>query len=159
MSLFGTARYTVFCPVEGIRMKRVSLWALLFAVSACSTYGNGYMSPSSSGTGTVTLGAGSFVPGTVYPTDADSTVTWTWNSGGVVHNITFEDTTIVGATDRSTGSFNLKFTVAGTYRFRCTHHSTSFTNGMIGKVVFPNPGTGTGGGGGGCGYGCSNAGG
>jgi plastocyanin len=136
-------------------MKRTFHLVLMIAVGACSGYGDAYMGPSSTGTGAVTVGSASFVPGTVYP-GADSLVTWTWNSGGVTHNLVFEDTTIVGPGDRNSGSFSHKFTVDGTYRYRCTIHSTSFTSGMVGKVIFPDPGTGAGGGGGGgCGYGCA----
>jgi plastocyanin len=122
-------------------MHKLSKVALILALTACSNYGNGYTSPGTSGTGAVTLGAASFAPSTVYP-DAGGLVTWTWNTS-VTHNITFE-TAITGSGDKNTGTFAHTFTTPGTYRFRCTIHSTAFGNGMSGSVIVPDPGTGGG---------------
>jgi plastocyanin len=64
----------------------------------------------------------------------NSTVTWTWPSGGVVsHNVTFEDGP--ASATQATGTYQRTFGTAGTYRYRCTIHSTSFTSGMIGTIV------------------------
>ena len=62
----------------------------------------------------------------------------TWVLAGGTHNVTFED----GATGSGTltsSAFSRDFTsaAAGTYRYRCTIHSSSFTSGMIGSVVVP----------------------
>jgi plastocyanin len=37
------------------------------------------------------------------------------------------------------GTYSRDFTAAaaGTYRFRCTLHSTDFTTGMVGRVIKP----------------------
>ena len=62
----------------------------------------------------------------------NTTVTWNFNSG--THNVTFEDGQgNVG--DRTSGTHTRSFSAAGTFRYRCTNHSTNFTSGMIGSVV------------------------
>jgi plastocyanin len=64
----------------------------------------------------------------------NSTVTWTWPGDGVTHNVTFEDGN--ASPDQNTGTYQRTFTQTGTYRYRCTHHSSSFTSGsMIGTIV------------------------
>ena len=122
-------------------MQRSIKIALILALGGCSSYGDGYMGPGSSGTGAVTIGAASFSPSTVYP-DAAGLVTWTWNTG-VTHNVTFENA-ITGSGDRNSGTFAHTFSTPGTYRYRCTIHSTAFGSGMSGRVVLPDPGTGGG---------------
>jgi plastocyanin len=62
-----------------------------------------------------------------------STVTWTWSSGDA-HDVAFEDNLGSSALQTS-GTHTRTFAAAGTYRYRCTAHSTSFTNGMIGQVI------------------------
>ena len=124
-------------------MNRINKVALILALTGCSSYGSGYTGPGSSGTGAVSLGASSFSPNVVYP-DAGGLVTWTWHTD-VTHNITFESA-ITGSGDKNTGTFAHTFAAPGTYRFRCTIHSTDFTHGMVGRVVAPDPGTGGGGG-------------
>ena len=119
-------------------MHRIRLAVLLIAAVGCG-YDDGYMAPGSTGTGDVTVGAASFTPTTVYPDNA-GLVTWTWNPGGVTHNIIFETDTIPGAADQSAGTFSHTFLTPGTYRFRCTIHSTAFGSGMSGQVVVLAPG-------------------
>lgn len=66
------------------------------------------------------------------------TVTWTWNSGGITHNVTFEDsgTLGTGSGDKTSGTFQKTFSVAaGTYRYECTIHGVGFTSGMVGTVT------------------------
>lgn len=130
-------------------MRRITLLVLAAAtVAACSSYGNSY-GPSNPtiGTGAVSLGAESFNPANVRPDNAGQVV-WTWNTS-VTHNIVFEDTTIAGSGNQSSGSFTRNFSTAtGTFRFRCTIHSTNFTNGMHGAVLVGTsapPDTGSGG--------------
>ncbi|MGH2607994.1 MAG: cupredoxin domain-containing protein [Tepidiformaceae bacterium] len=65
---------------------------------------------------------------------ASQTVTWTWNSGGTGHNVTFEDG-VESSVTKGAGSHPRTFAAAGTHRYRCTIHSTSFTSGMVGRVV------------------------
>jgi plastocyanin len=59
-------------------------------------------------------------------------VTWTWNSGGVLHNVTFAATTGAPANinNRASGSESRTFGTAGTFNYQCTLHV-----GMNGKVV------------------------
>lgn len=64
-----------------------------------------------------------------------STVTWTWR-GAAQHNVTFEDGQ-GSSTTKVSGSHQRAFAAAGTYRYRCTIHSSNFTSGMVGSVVVP----------------------
>ncbi len=85
-------------------------------------------------TATVTVGNDFFNPIDA-PIAATGTVTWNWNSGGVLHNVTFEDGVNNSATI-STGSHARTFDVApGVRRYRCTIHSSNFTTGMVGTVT------------------------
>jgi plastocyanin len=77
----------------------------------------------------------------------NSTVTWQWNSGGVTHNVTFQDGPASG--DQSSGSFARTFQTPGTYPYLCTIHGAQ---GMTGTVTV-TAGTSTGGSGGGGGGG------
>jgi len=63
-------------------------------------------------------------------------VTFIW--GGGPHNVTWEDGA-PGSGNKSSGTYERDFTAAafGTYRFRCTNHSTDFANGMVASVSVP----------------------
>lgn len=115
-------------------LRPLALGAVL-ALGACNGAG-AYGSPGGSSVGTknVSVTNDAFTPVTVRPNDA-GLVVWTWNSGGVVHHIVFEDTTIASPGDQSSGTFSHTFTTPGTYRYRCTIHSTAFGSGMHGTVV------------------------
>ncbi len=104
-------------------------------VAACS---------SDSGTGSSACGGGN--PSAVSVCDnffapaastlgAGAGVTWTWQ-GGNQHNVTFEDGQ-GSSTTRTSGSHNRTFAAVGTFRYRCTIHSTGFGNAgqMVGSVV------------------------
>lgn len=56
-----------------------------------------------------------------------TTVTWTWNSGGNLHNVTFAD---AASGNLGSGTFTRTFNTAGTFAFHCTLHS-----GMTGSVL------------------------
>jgi plastocyanin len=62
-----------------------------------------------------------------------STVTWTWQ-GALQHSVTFEDG-VGSANLRTSGTLDRTFNTAGTFRFRCTAHSSTFSGGMVGSVV------------------------
>lgn len=64
---------------------------------------------------------------------ASTAVTWTWR-GGNQHNVTFEDGQQSSST-KATGNHQRSFPARGTFRYRCTIHSSSFDNGMVGRVV------------------------
>lgn len=128
-------------------MRRLIVVTAAALVAACTAAGYG-TGPSNGdyGTGAVTVGASSFTPSNVRP-DGSGHIVWTWGAN-VTHNIVFEDTTIAGSGSQSSGSFTRTFTTPGTYRFRCTIHSTDFTNGMHGVVAVGTaapPDTGSGG--------------
>jgi plastocyanin len=74
----------------------------------------------------------SFSPGAITVSPM-ATVTWTWR-GNDAHNVVFEDGQ--GSSNLQTaGTHNRAFAASGTFRYRCTTHSTSFTSGMIGTVL------------------------
>ena len=92
---------------------------------------------------TVTVTNNAFNPSTV-AVPVGGTVTWQWSSGGVEHNVTFEDGPASG--DRSSGSYPRTFQALGSYSYVCTIHAAE---GMTGVVnVAATGGTGGSGGGG-----------
>lgn len=103
--------------------------------SGANGYGTGPTMGGGAPSDSVSVVNNSFSPSTVHP-DSNGNVVWTWASGGVVHNVTFEDA-IAGSGDKGSGSITRNFATPGTYRFRCTIHSTAFGNGMHGSVVVP----------------------
>ncbi len=58
-----------------------------------------------------------------------TTVTWSWSSGGVSHNVTFDDG-VTSSPTQGSGSHSRTFGVAGTFGYRCTLHA-----GMNGAVT------------------------
>lgn len=113
-------------------MTRTILAVVLVAAVACGNDSTGTT------TGQVSVVNNSFQPPSIQP-DENSRVTWTWNSGGTLHNVTFEDLT-PGSSDLGTGTFTRTFTGAPsgtTFRYRCTLHSADFSSGMVGQVVIP----------------------
>ena len=101
------------------------LAAAALCVAACGD-------STSSSPGQVNVGNNFFSPASVSP-DANGAVTWTWNSGGTQHNVTFDDLA-PGSGNRGSGTFSRDFTsaVAGTIGYHCTLHA-----GMQGEVVIP----------------------
>ena len=74
----------------------------------------------------------SFAPGAISISPM-ATVTWTWR-GSDTHNVVFEDGQ--GSSNlQASGTHNRAFAAAGSFRYRCTTHSTSFTSGMVGTVI------------------------
>jgi plastocyanin len=121
------------------------------AVLGCSGDGGG---PSAPGAGnnsrTVAVRNNLFDPAGV-EVPVNSTVTWTWSSEGVEHNVTFQ--TGPGSGNLSSGSFARTFPTAGTYAYSCTIHGAQGMSGVV-NVTSGTGGTGGGGdGGGGGGYG------
>jgi plastocyanin len=102
---------------------------------------------------TVSVVNNAFNPGSI-SVPVNSTVTWQWNSGGVAHNVTFEDGT-GNSSSMTSGTHQRTFGQTGDYAYVCTIHP-----GMAGAVSVTTTatggtgggGTGTGGGGGGGGY-------
>ncbi len=69
------------------------------------------------------------------PVNTGASITWTWR-GGNQHNVTFEDGQGSSATQTS-GTHGRTFSTTGTFRYRCTIHSTNFSSGMVGSVSVP----------------------
>lgn len=106
----------------------------LLAASSLVACDESFTSPGNN----VTVSGLAFNPATITLSGTSKTVTWGFLDGP--HNVTFQDGSM-GSGDRSTGAFSRDFTTvaAGTYRYRCTFHSTDFTAAgqMIGSVVVP----------------------
>jgi plastocyanin len=83
----------------------------------------------------------------------NETVTFQWNSGGVLHNVTFQGGP--ASPDQGAGTFPRTFPTAGSYSYVCTIHQAEGMAGVV-NVTAGTSGTGgtggTGGGGGGGGY-------
>ncbi|MGH7546828.1 MAG: plastocyanin/azurin family copper-binding protein, partial [Gemmatimonadales bacterium] len=62
-------------------------------------------------------------------------VTWTWNDGAIVHNVTFAGSGPPGGNipNRDAGSVTRTFNVVGAYNYTCTNHG-----GMNGSVTVVN---------------------
>lgn len=108
---------------------------LTAACSGANGYGTGPTMGGGAASDSVSVVNNAFSPSTVHP-DSSGNVVFVWASGGVTHNVTFEDAS-AGSGDRSSGTFTKHFATPGTYRFRCTIHSTAYGNGMHGSVVVP----------------------
>ncbi len=76
----------------------------------------------------VTLKNLEFHPATVSIHRGDS-VKWLWRDGGEEHNVTAHG---FRSHTQTRGSFTVRFTHAGTFKYRCTIH---VAEGMTGKVV------------------------
>jgi len=135
---------------------------LLLAASALVALGCGGSDnpsgPSNGGNGasTVTVGTPSgglsFSP-TNITVPPNTTVTWNWNTGGVTHDVTFQDGSNSGP--QSSGSFQKTFPTAGTFSYICSIHGPV----MSGTVTVSSSSGQQGGSGGGSGGGGSGGGG
>lgn len=97
--------------------------------------------------GDIQIGNNFFLP-TTLSVPVGTTVTWDWNPGGVVHNVTFDDGG-PNSSSQSSGTFARTFLTAGTYPFHCTIHGAAVMSGTITVTsAAGSTGTGTGGGGG-----------
>jgi plastocyanin len=106
---------------------------LVLAIGLCSACGG----DSSSGSnpppaGTVNVQDNSFKPASL-TIAAGEDVTWQWKGSGS-HNVTFEDGQGNSA-NKTSGTHQRVFAAAGSYRYRCTNHSSNFTSGMSGSVT------------------------
>ncbi len=79
----------------------------------------------------VTVSSNQFNPSQL-TVSAGTTVTWNFQTGP--HNVTFQDNQ-GNSGDHTNGSHDRTFNAAGTFRYRCTHHSSDFTSGMSGSIV------------------------
>lgn len=79
---------------------------------------------------TVLVTTNQFTPSLLSVTPG-TTVTWRWQGGE--HDLTFEDG-VGNVAAKSSGSSTRNFGTAGTFRYRCVIHSSSYTVGMVGSV-------------------------
>lgn len=82
---------------------------------------------------TVRLGPSSFMPKRVVVARGGS-VTWRWPGDGIRHNVTWRGSKRPAASSstRASGTYRVRFTHRGTYRYECTIHAGI---GMVGTVV------------------------
>lgn len=81
-------------------------------------------------TTSVSVGNNFFSPADIQVSPG-ATVTWTWNSSGTQHNVTFPSTAIGDSPNQPSGTFSTAMpTTPGTYNYSCTLHS-----GMDGSVL------------------------
>lgn len=114
-------------------MNRAALVAGL--VLGCSDDGTG-PSCGSGGTATAVSVCDRFFAPPSSPITAGATVTWTWR-GQEGHNVTFEDPGLTNSATKTSGTHAQQFSDAGTFRYRCTIHSSNFSSGMVGSVTVP----------------------
>lgn len=114
-----------------MRPKRTALTAATLAAAAAvaipatAAHGTGARA---AGTHTVTLQNIRFHPGGLTIKRGDI-VKWVWRDGPIEHNVTgsgFKSKTM------AKGSFSVRFTKKGTFKYRCTIHGKE---GMTGKIV------------------------
>jgi plastocyanin len=107
---------------------------VLVAVLALACSGDGGTgSCGSGGSATSVSVCDRFFAPSASPITPSATVTCTWR-GAEGHNVTFEDGQGPSATEVS-GMHSRTFSGAGTFRYRCTIHSSTFDAGMVGSVT------------------------
>jgi plastocyanin len=132
-----------------MRHLRLIIATAVVAALGCSGGDNNPTQPSGNNGSTVAVVNDQFNPATI-TVAAGTTITWQWNSGGVTHNVTFQDGTTSG--DMSSGSFPRTFQTAGNFPYRCTIHAAQGMTGVV-NVTAASGGGGSGAGGGGSGGG------
>lgn len=113
-----------------VSVRRVSVVLLLVVLAGC---GDGVVGGAAGGTvneNEVRVGNFFFTPSS-RTVAVGTTVTWTWNSGGTQHNVTFGDGPASGS--KSSGSFQRTFAASGAYPYQCTLHPGA----MTGTITVP----------------------
>jgi plastocyanin len=120
-----------------MRNMRGAVTVVALVLSACgggsaptqtNTGGGGGGGGGGSTSMSITISDNSFDPSaTTVP--IGSTITWTW-TGAAIHNVTFANSSIAGASNRSSGTFQKAFPSAGTFGYTCTNHP-----GMAGSIT------------------------
>jgi plastocyanin len=141
-----------------MKYQRFILVAAAVAALGCSGDDNPSGPTNGGNTNAVTVGTSSgglgFNPSSI-TIPVNGTVTWNWNSGGVVHNVTFQDQSTSG--NKSSGSYQKQFPTAGTFSYLCTIHGPVMS-GTVTVTAASGQQGGTGNGGGGSGAGGSGGG-
>lgn len=108
-------------------MKRIASLAVL--VLAVAVPAAAHSSASAAKTRSVKLADFTFTP-KVLTISRGTTVRWLWKDG-LAHNVTSRGTRrFRSSTTKSRGSYSVRFTKAGTYRYVCTIHAS-----MKAKIV------------------------
>jgi plastocyanin len=113
-------------------MHRVALVAAL--ILGCSSDAGSGPSCGSGGTATSVNVCDNFFAPASSPITTSAGITWTWR-GGDQHNVTFEDPGFTNSATKTSGTHTQSFASAGTFRYRCTIHSSNFASGMVGSVT------------------------
>jgi plastocyanin len=74
--------------------------------------------------GDVQVRNNNFSPASV-DVEAGETVVWAWASGGVTHNVTFDDGPTSG--NQASGTYSREFTEPGDFPYHCTIHGQSMS--------------------------------
>jgi plastocyanin len=86
--------------------------------------------PTGSTSNQITVADNSFSPSST-TVSVGTTVTWTWAEGlYAAHNVTFNEASVAGSEDKTSGKYSHTFGSAGSFAYRCTNHT-----GMTGTVV------------------------
>jgi plastocyanin len=116
------------------RRRRPRWWIVLLAAVAAVALAtvvviqllpNAADGPAVAGVTTVEMRGNRFQPPVIQVTQGQ-TVTWSFNDGGVTHNVKGRGW---GSGDQASGTFRHTFTAPGSYRYSCTLHL-----GMNGRV-------------------------
>jgi plastocyanin len=97
---------------------------LLAGLATLATLACGSSSTGNNPVGDITVQNNSFNPST-FSVSVNTKVTWAWNSGGVSHNVTFDDGE--HSVTQGSGEYDRTFTTAGSYPYHCTIHGATMS--------------------------------
>jgi plastocyanin len=128
-----------------MRVRSLILAAGAIAAVACSDSGNGGQDPGDeTPDGDILVRNDLFDPAE-FEVAPGATVVWAWSSGGLEHNVTFDDGPASGT--QGSGTYERTFAAEGSFPYHCTIHGASMS-GVVSVVTPASPGDGGGGGGG-----------
>ncbi|MEX2181477.1 MAG: plastocyanin/azurin family copper-binding protein [Gemmatimonadaceae bacterium] len=109
-----------------MRIRRV-LGAMV-VVAALAACGDGVITGGSGTSTEIKVGNNFFSPSTSR-VPSGSTVTWTWNAGSALHNVTFDDGP--ASVNQSSGTYQRDFPTVGSYPYLCTLHGAAMSGTII----------------------------
>lgn len=109
-----------------IRVPRVLLAIVMLGLAACGDATGNDDGPDPTAN-EVRVGNNFFSPAS-RTVAAGSTVTWTWNAGSAMHNVTF--TGGPASPNQTSGTFQRTFASAGTFAYTCTIHGASMSGSV-----------------------------
>lgn len=107
-----------------MRLARLALLVSVFALASCGDDNGSGPDPVEN---EVRVGNNFFLPPT-RSVPVGTTVTWTWNDGSVMHNVTFPGGP--ASPNQSSGTFQRTFTTAGTFAYTCTIHGAPMSGSI-----------------------------